>query len=225
MGPRPLLRVLSNYREVLGLQFCFLSNSHASAAHSRHEPPASAAALAAYQAVREVCGLSELEPFSVKHVPHRTGLRLESKDGWKVVFSGDTRPCQAVIDAARGATLLVHEATCEDELQEAAIAKKHSTTAEALGVAAAAGAYRTVLTHFGNRSTHVRRTKPRAAADGVEAGSDLAAVGSVVVGFDLMSINLADLAWLPKALPVLDELFKEEEAAYQQDDEAPPADA
>jgi ribonuclease Z len=135
-----------------------------------------------------------------------------------------------VVDAARGATLLVHEATFEDELQDEAIAKKHSTTAEALGVAAAAGAYRTVLTHFSTRYPKIPVMKPPATAANAEegaagaaAGSDLAAVGSVVVGFDLMSINLADLAWLPKTLPVLDELFKEEEAAYQQDDAAPPA--
>jgi hypothetical protein len=32
--------------------------------------------------------------------------------------------------------------------------------------------------------------------------SDLAAIGNVIVGFDLMSINLADLAWAPKLLPV-----------------------
>jgi ribonuclease Z len=144
-------------------------------------------------------------------------------------FAGDTRPCQAVIDAARGATLLVHEATFEDELQDEAIYKKHSTTAEALEVAAAAGAYRTVLTHFSTRYPKIPVMKPPAAADAAgsdgAAGSDLAAVGSVVVGFDLMSINLADLAWLPKTLPVLDELFKEEEAVYQQDDEAPAGDA
>ncbi|WIA31761.1 hypothetical protein OEZ86_002633 [Tetradesmus obliquus] len=223
MGPWPLFRVLSNYGDALGLQFRFLPNTYFCAARSPHEPPA--AALAAYKAAREAAGLSVLEPFPVQHVAHSTGLRLESKDGWKVVFSGDTRPCQAVIDAARGATLLVHEATFEDELQDEAIAKKHSTTAEALGVAAAAGAYRTVLTHFSTRYPKIPIMKPPAAADGAAAGSDLAAVGSVVVGFDLMSINLADLAWLPKALPVLDELFREEEAAYQQDDEAPPADA
>ncbi|WIA11634.1 hypothetical protein OEZ85_011737 [Tetradesmus obliquus] len=223
MGPWPLFRVLSNYGDALGLQFRFLPNTYFSAARSPHEPPA--AALAAYKAAREAAGLSVMEPFPVQHVAHSTGLRLESKDGWKVVFSGDTRPCQAVIDAARGATLLVHEATFEDELQDEAIAKKHSTTAEALGVAAAAGAYRTVLTHFSTRYPKIPVMKPPAAADGAAAGSDLAAVGSVVVGFDLMSINLADLAWLPKALPVLDELFQEEEAAYQQDDEAPPADA
>jgi ribonuclease Z len=133
-----------------------------------------------------------------------------------------------VIDAAKDATLLVHEATFEDELQDEAIYKKHSTTAEALGVAAAAGAYRTLLTHFSTRYPRIPVMKPPpvevaveggepAGADG--SGSDLAAVGSVLVAFDLMTVNLADLPWLPRMLPVLDELFKEEEAAYIDMDE------
>lgn len=147
-----------------------------------------------------------------------------------LLCAGDTRPCQAVIDAAKDATLLVHEATFEDELQSEAIAKKHSTTAEALGVAAAAGAYRTLLTHFSTRYPKIPVMKPPADAPAVEGaegadgagssggGSDLAAVGSVLVGFDMMTLNFADLAWLPQMLPVLDELFKEEEAAYMDDD-------
>ena len=130
---------------------------------------------------------------------------------------------------------MVHEDTFEDELQEEAIIKKHSTTAEALGVAASAGAYRTLLTHFSTRYPKIPVLKPPAnaaaayesdvgAGGGQEgggsssAGSDLAAVGSVLVAFDLMTVNLADLPWLPKMLPVLDELFKEEEAAYRDDD-------
>lgn len=51
------------------------------------------------------------------------------------------------------------------------------------------------------------------------SGSDLAAVGSALIAFDLMTVNLADLPWLPRMLPVLDELFKEEEAAYIDMDE------
>lgn len=48
----------------------------------------------------------------------------------QVVYSGDTRPCDAVVDAARNATLLIHEATFEDQLRDEAINKRHSTTGE-----------------------------------------------------------------------------------------------
>jgi ribonuclease Z len=41
------------------------------------------------------------------------------------VYSGDTQPCAALVEAGQGATVLVHEATFEDELVDEARAKKH----------------------------------------------------------------------------------------------------
>ena len=43
------------------------------------------------------------------------------------------------------------QATFEDSLQEEAEAKRHCTTSEAVQSGAAAGAYRTLLTHFSQR--------------------------------------------------------------------------
>jgi ribonuclease Z len=31
------------------------------------------------------------------------------KPGWKLVYSGDTRPCEAMVEASAGATVLIHE--------------------------------------------------------------------------------------------------------------------
>ena len=39
-------------------------------------------------------------------------------DGWSICFSGDTRPCQRLVEAARGCTLLIHEATFEPARME-----------------------------------------------------------------------------------------------------------
>jgi ribonuclease Z len=49
-------------------------------------------------------------------------------------YSGDTRPCDRLIEAGKHATLLIHEATLEDDMKAEAISKKHSTTAEAVEV-------------------------------------------------------------------------------------------
>lgn len=49
-----------------------------------------------------------------------------------MVIIGDTRPCAQLAEAGRGATLLIHEATFEDDMAHEAIAKAHSTTTEAL---------------------------------------------------------------------------------------------
>ena len=73
------------------------------------------------------------------------------RPGRTLVYTGDTRPHQAVIDAARGADLLVHEATFSDSELERARETGHSTAREAAEVAKAAGVGRLVLTHISPR--------------------------------------------------------------------------
>ena len=67
------------------------------------------------------------------------------------MYSGDTRPCQGVLEAARGADLLIHEATFSSEESDRAIETGHSTAREAAELARDAGALRLVLTHISAR--------------------------------------------------------------------------
>jgi len=71
--------------------------------------------------------------------------------GRKVVITGDTRPCQGTIDAARDADVLVHEATFGDEEAERAVETGHSTAREAAIVARDANVGTLVLVHFSAR--------------------------------------------------------------------------
>ena len=71
--------------------------------------------------------------------------------GRVVVLCGDSAPCEAAVELARDADLLVHEATFGEARRELAAARGHSTAAQAAGIARRAGARRLLLTHFSAR--------------------------------------------------------------------------
>jgi ribonuclease Z len=73
------------------------------------------------------------------------------RPGRKVVLSGDTAPTATVLEAARGAEVLVHEATFLDEERERAQETAHSTALEAAEVARDAEVGLLALTHLSNR--------------------------------------------------------------------------
>ncbi|MBM3266089.1 MAG: ribonuclease Z [Candidatus Sericytochromatia bacterium] len=74
-----------------------------------------------------------------------------SRPGRKVVVTGDTRPCEAVLRAARGCDCLVHDSTFTSAEQGRASETSHTTAAEAGRVASQAGVKLLVLTHLSFR--------------------------------------------------------------------------
>jgi ribonuclease Z len=76
-----------------------------------------------------------------------------ARPGRTVVITGDTRPHRAAIAAAKGADLLVHEATFGAAEAARAVETGHSTAEEAAQVARDAGVKRLVLTHISPRYT------------------------------------------------------------------------
>lgn len=79
------------------------------------------ALLSRLKKVLNEAGIEGLISFPVVHCPESFGVVLKAADrinsigkaipGWKVVYSGDTRPCSEMIEASQGATTLIHEAS------------------------------------------------------------------------------------------------------------------
>ena len=77
--------------------------------------------------------------------PPRTGI--------KVTYSGDTRPCEKLVELAKDSDVLIHEATYEHIDQDKAIEHCHSTSKEAAEIAKEANVKLLVLTHISTRYT------------------------------------------------------------------------
>ena len=75
----------------------------------------------------------------------------EPHHGKRIVYASDTRPAASTITAAKGAELLIHEATYSEAEGKLAYERKHSTASEAALVAKKAKVKMLVLTHISAR--------------------------------------------------------------------------
>ena len=187
---------------------------------------------------RSSLGLRAISCVPVIHCADAWGLVVEHAAGWKVVYSGDTRPCEALVQAGRHATLLIHEATFDDERGADAAQKRHSTRGEALDVGARMGAQHTILTHLSQRYKELHETQQQQQQGGEKGRRRwrmrrgpavwccrLSARSSMV--FDLMAINLSDLGYMTHFHRTLGHFFEcdqvhqrcEREAAAQAEED------
>jgi ribonuclease Z len=96
--------------------------------------------------------------------------------GRRIAYCTDTRPCASAVELARGADVLIHEATYTRAMEKEADERGHSTAAGAARIAAEAGVARLILTHFSTRYRDAEElvAEARAIFPTTEAASDFA---------------------------------------------------
>ncbi|GAM21495.1 hypothetical protein SAMD00019534_046700, partial [Acytostelium subglobosum LB1] len=143
--------------------------------------------------LRRELRLAVVQTIPVVHNFAATGIVLRSELGWSVGYSGDTTFCEqlATHPLCQELTVLIHEATFQDHQHELAKKKSHSTFSDAIRTAKLNHAYMTILTHFSQRYPKI---------DPVGNTFDHQ---RVVLSFDFMTVNLANLQSLPQALSKL----------------------
>ncbi|XP_076866713.1 zinc phosphodiesterase ELAC protein 2 [Brachyhypopomus gauderio] len=149
------------------------------------------------QAVMKRNDLTKMQTCLVRHCHNAFACSLTHHSGWQLVFSGDTMPCDALAEMGKNATLLIHEATLEDGMEEEAMDKRHSTTSQAINIGMKMGAEFIMLNHFSQRYAKI----PLFSDDFNQR---------VGISFDHMRIRLGDFRVLPRLLVPLKVLFAEE---------------
>ncbi|GJJ16137.1 hypothetical protein Clacol_010417 [Clathrus columnatus] len=147
------------------------------------------------------------------NVPHRGrcfGLVIKHKEGWSIVYSGDTKPSEKLIRAGRHATLLIHEATLGDDQKEMAEAKGHSTIGQAIEVGKRMQAQNILLTHFSNRFPKT----PQLISGEPDPNSP-----TIAIAFDGSPIRIGDMWKATYYLPAIEQSFLDSEDPVDEEPE------
>ena len=91
----------------------------------------------------DLLGLT-VRAFPVAHSDPAVAYRLQDPDGRVLCYSGDTDLCAGIVEAARGADLLLIECSMPDDRKVAG----HLRPSEVAAIAHASGARRVLLTHI-----------------------------------------------------------------------------
>ena len=127
-------------------------------------------------------------------------MSLTSLDGYKIVYSGDTRPSDNLISLGldeEPTDLLIHEATMAHYMLEDCKVKRHTTFTEAIEVAQKMKAKNAIMTHFSQRYSKIPTLEEFEVAD------------NVGIAFDFTTVAPNTIDVIRQTYPALKVLYKE----------------
>lgn len=99
----------------------------------------------------------------------------EPRKGKKITYSGDTLPCDEMIEFAKDSDLLIHESTYMLEDNDKAKENFHSTSQDAATIAKYSNSKKLILTHISSRYTNITQllNEAKEIFKNVEVANDL----------------------------------------------------
>ncbi|KAG8949139.1 hypothetical protein FRC00_008236 [Tulasnella sp. 408] len=175
--------------------------------------------------LKATLGLESIQAVDVEHRTQCYGLVLRHKDGWSIVYSGDTMPCNRLVEAGQDATVLIHEATMADDQVDLAFAKAHSTAGQAIDVGRRMNAKNILLTHFSQRYPKMPELQAPALADESLTSPSEEPLAPVAIAFDCATLRLGSLWKMEKYMGAMAQTFEKEPGDDTSDGAAPLDDA
>ncbi|KYQ89103.1 hypothetical protein DLAC_10335 [Tieghemostelium lacteum] len=182
VGPPPLLKWLKGLSEICDLEYI----------PCEYEEPNEHL----YESCINRLHIKSMTYVPVEHCAGAYGIVIDWTDGFRLTYSGDTRPCQELAKEGMNSNLLIHEATFEDDKLPDAKAKRHSTTGEALQIGRDMNAQFVYLTHFSSRYPRLPTTTTEQTNFGV--------------AFDLLAISPYQYPFVQWSLKPIDMFFTHE---------------
>ncbi|GBE61793.1 Ribonuclease mitochondrial, putative [Babesia ovata] len=161
-----------------------------------------------YEGIETVIGGSHTVPvcdsgmqfnfFAVDHISDSVGVRITHDAVGSVVYSGDTRPCDSLIEGAMDCDVLIQEGTTmrntqtcsaasfNDRDHAQATSRYHTTFSEAVEIGEQCRARATILTHFSQRYRSIELD--------VEPRND------IIVAHDLMRIPIKAISTIAEPM-------------------------
>ena len=148
----------------------------------------------------EYLNMNSIKTCRAFHCPGAYCVAMVTKENFKFLYSGDTRPIDAIIELGQDGQdtdLLIHESTMEHHMLDDCKSKRHTTFTEAINIAEDMKCKKALFTHFSQRYSKV----PLFEEFRVEKAKNTAVV------MDNTSVSMQTLDAIPETYSALEALF------------------